>query len=105
MGIHFIKPSLAMDPAIDLRQPELLLYEPTKSGRLRLVGVEYFKADADQDLATDSDRPWLFGRPFDGPMLGHEPGMPIHYDLHVWIWKHNPSGMFAQFNPRVSCSP
>jgi hypothetical protein len=31
--------------------------------------------------------------------------MPEHYDLHVWLWKHNPEGMFAQFNPRVSCTP
>ena len=37
--------------------------------------------------------------PFDGPMLGHEPGMPIHYDLHAWLWKQNPSGMFARWNP------
>lgn len=42
-------------------------------------------------------------RPFDGPTLGHEPGMPIHHDLHAWVWKHNPAGTFAQFNPRVSC--
>ena len=41
--------------------------------------------------------------PFDGPMLGHEPGMPIHYDLHVWIWQHNPVGMLDQFNPSGSC--
>jgi hypothetical protein len=36
-------------------------------------------------------------------MEGHEPGMPIHYDLHAWVWKHNPSGDFAQFNPEVAC--
>jgi hypothetical protein len=30
--------------------------------------------------------------------------MPIHYDLHVWLWKHNPSGLFAPFNPEASCS-
>jgi hypothetical protein len=29
--------------------------------------------------------------------------MPIHYDLHVWVWDHNPSGMFTQWNPTVSC--
>lgn len=49
--------------------------------------------------------PVLFGRTFDGPMAGHGPGMPWHYDLHVWIWAHNPSGTFAQFNPapNVTC--
>jgi hypothetical protein len=45
----------------------------------------------------------LFGRPFDGPMLGHEPGMPPHYDLHVWVWQANPEGIFAPFNPNVTC--
>jgi hypothetical protein len=36
-------------------------------------------------------------------MLGHGPGMPIHYDLHLWIWAPNPRGMFAQYNPAVRC--
>ena len=47
-------------------------------GRLELVGI-----DADQNLTTDGDRPSLFGRAFDVPMLGHSPTMPIHYDLHT----------------------
>jgi hypothetical protein len=29
--------------------------------------------------------------------------MPIHYDLHVWLYKHNPAGTFAMWNPRVHC--
>ena len=45
----------------------------------------------------------LFGVPFDGPMLGHEPGMPKHYDLHVWLYERNPAGLFAAWNPRVHC--
>jgi len=36
-------------------------------------------------------------------MLGHNPQMPIHYDLHVWLAKHNPSGLFSQWNPAISC--
>ena len=61
--------------------------------------------DKDQNLATDDDRPSLFGVPFDGPMLGHEPGMPIHYDLHAWLWKKNPKGKFARWNPTVGTCP
>jgi hypothetical protein len=41
--------------------------------------------------------------PFDGPILGHETGMPIHCDLHVWLYRHNPAGLFAMRNPRVHC--
>jgi hypothetical protein len=103
MGIHYANPSLVADGELDVTKPEILVYQPTRSGKLRLGAIEYFQADADQDLATDTDRPSLFGLPFDGPMLGHEPGMPIHYDLHVWLYRHNPAGLFAMWNPRVHC--
>jgi len=26
-----------------------------------------------------------------------------HYDLHYWLYRPNPSGEFAQFNPDVNC--
>jgi hypothetical protein len=96
MGFHYIKPSLAGDLESNELQPELLLYAPTAAG-LKLVGVEYFQADAGQG------RPSLFGQGFNGPMPGHEPGMPVHYDLHVWLWEHNPAGMFAEWNVNVTC--
>ncbi len=103
MGIHYSNPELVADGKLDVTKPEILVYQPLPDGELRLGAVEYFQADADQDLATDPDRPSLFGLPFDGPMLGHEPGMPIHYDLHVWLYNHNPAGLFAAWNPRVRC--
>lgn len=103
MGIHAVNPALIADPAINPTQPEILLYLPKANGQLELIGVEYFKVDADQNLATDADRPSVFGQPFDGPMPGHTPTMPIHYDLHVWFWADNPAGMFAPFNPSLSC--
>ena len=103
MGIHYANPDLISDGELDVTKPEILVYQPMPSGKLRLGAVEYFAADADQDLATDPDRPSLFGMPFDGPMLGHEPGMPVHYDLHVWLYRHNPAGRFAMWNPRVHC--
>jgi len=103
MGIHAVNPALLGDPAIDPLQPEILLYVPRENGELRLVGAEYWKADADQSLATSGDRPSLFGRGFDGPMPGHNPTMPVHYDLHVWVAEANPNGVFALFNPSLSC--
>jgi hypothetical protein len=39
-------------------------------------------------------------------MEGHEPLIPKefhHYDMHAWIFKDNPLGMFAPTNPKVSC--
>jgi hypothetical protein len=103
MGIHYLNEANVADPAIRAGKPELLLYFPQPNGKLQLVGVEYFRPDADQDLTTDDDRPSLAGIPFDGPMEGHDPGMPRHYDLHAWVWKWNPSGVFAQFNPNLRC--
>lgn len=116
MGYHYIKPAL-VDLAVDAQEPELLLYEPAANGKRRLVAVEYFVPvincsgsvcapwfGPDPPTGSINPAPTLFGQTFNGPMPGHEPGMPWHYDLHVWIWKNNPSGMFAQFNPAVSCS-
>jgi hypothetical protein len=103
MGIHYANPELVADGKLDVERPEILVYQPTPGGKLRLGAIEYFQADADQDLATDDDRPWMFGVPFDGPMLGHNPEMPIHYDLHVWLYRHNPAGVFAMWNPAVEC--
>lgn len=103
MGYHYVNPALVADDMIDPTLPEALLYAPDPSGRLRLVAVEYVKDDADGELGTDEDRPTLFGHPFDGPMEGHEPGQPVHYDIHTWVWKRNPAGELAQFNPKVHC--
>jgi len=98
MGFHDSNLGL-MDLAVDHRKPELLLYAPKKNGATRLVGVEYVVPFVNQSA------PELFGQRFDGPMPGHEPGMPAHYDLHVWLWKHNRAGMFAPFNSKLSCTP
>ena len=105
MGIHAINPALLANDAIDIQRPEILLYVPKSNGKLELAGVEYWKVDADQNLGTNADLPWLFGRAFDGPMPGHGPpgAMPIHYDMHVWVAESNPDGPFALFNPAVSC--
>jgi hypothetical protein len=102
MGVHYLNPVLAAQ-APDPTKPAILLYAPTSSGTLRLLGAEWFQADADQDVTTDADRPTLFNQPFNGPMLGHDPMMPIHYDLHVWLYATNPAGVFAPWNPSVSC--
>ncbi|MEY2446111.1 MAG: hypothetical protein QOE00_2691 [Ilumatobacteraceae bacterium] len=103
MGYHFLNPVLASNDRIDPTQPEVLLYKQDAKGRFRLTGVEWFKADADQDLATDTDRPTLFGHVFDGPMPGHEPGMPVHFDLHAWVYTNNPTGELSAWNPNITC--
>ena len=105
MGIHYIHPPRLMDPAENILEPEILLYVETAEG-MKLIGLEYFHGIGAPDTPIPNPAPpapVLFGRPFDGPMDAHEPGQPPHYDLHVWVWQPNPSGMFAMFNPNVSC--
>lgn len=65
--------------------------------------MEWLSADPDQDVTTDDGRPSILGVSFDGPMLGHEQGMPVHFDLHAWIWNHNPAGIFTGVNPNITC--
>ena len=104
MGYHYLNPALAMNPAIDPLEPEVLLYAPKPNGKLELVGVEFFRRAADQTAPFDqSDKPSLFGRTFDGVMPEHAPGMGWHYDLHVWLWELNANGLFNPWNPGVTC--
>lgn len=98
MGFHYVHPELASDAKLIPTRPEVLLYEPTPTG-LQLVGVEYFIAEA----AARGDHPSVMGRQLEGPMPGHSPTMPRHYDLHLWVWKDNPHGMSATWNPAISC--
>jgi hypothetical protein len=98
MGVHYLNPELASDGLIHPRTPEVLLYEPTENG-LALVGVEYFVAEE----AANGNRPSVLGRPLEGPMPGHNAQMPDHYDLHLWVWRDNPDGLAANWNPAVSC--
>src|SRR5262249_8942859 len=98
MGFHFLTPAL-LGPNVDPFRPQILVYEPV-GDKLRLVAAEWFVP-----LATGvQQRPHLFGQPFDGPMEGHHPLMPSalhHYDLHVWLWKSNPAGLFSPTNTGV----
>ncbi len=97
MGVHYLNPALAAPGPVDPAKPAVLLYGPDKDGEPQLLGAEYFQP------AVGQPTPTLAGEPFDGPMPGHSPGMPEHFDLHVWTEVANPAGVFAQWNPRVTC--
>jgi hypothetical protein len=101
MGIHFANGGLVGDGELDAMKPEALLYEP-KDGKLQLVGVEYIVL-ADAWNAKHQTPPVLMGQLFNYSGAPNRYGIPAFYELHVWAWKNNPNGMFADWNPRVSC--
>jgi hypothetical protein len=92
MGYHYVNGGL-VDGVVEEFAPEALMYEPQKHGRPRLVGVEFVVPYADW---TEADPPSLHGLEFHPTDFGL-------WTLHVWLWKHNPDGMFRDWNPTVSC--
>lgn len=95
MGFHYANPEFLFDEGrVDLMEPEALMFEPGPGGQMKLVGMEYIVF---LDDWTSSDPPELLGQPFHV-----HPDLPI-WKLHLWLWKDNPNGMFADWNPRVSC--
>jgi hypothetical protein len=101
MGIHYLNPSL-LDDAVHATTPELVIYAPGRDGRLQLVAVEYLVLQADWD-ASHASPPSLFGEQFHLTPAGNRYGLPAFYELHAWVWQPNPSGMFFEWNPRISC--
>lgn len=89
-GIHYANLAL-IDGTASLLEPELLQYEPQAGGHLRLVGIEYIVP------LTEAQPPPLLGHQF------HANEAAGVWALHVWAWRNNPSGLFADWNPKVSC--
>jgi hypothetical protein len=106
MGVHFANGSLVGTPEVRLRHPEALVYAH-ENGRRRLVALEYVVLKKDWDAAHghNAPRPRLYGHRFNLTRAGNRFGLPTYYSLHAWIWKHNPAGMFAMWNPNVHCPP
>lgn len=122
MGIHFFRPDLLgitapPSPRVngtgthtDFRTPSILIYEPQADGSLRLVAVENLVFKASWRAAGHTAPPSFHGVPYDS--MVDDPATSIdeahmfepHFDRHVWIYRDNPNGVFAQFNPAVTCT-
>lgn len=91
MGIHYVNFQKVADGTISVGDPEVLVYLPDADGTLRFVAAEYMIPKF-----QSPEKPELFGQHFhEGPM--------DTWTLHAWIWRNNPDGMFADFNPKLSC--
>jgi len=101
MGYHYVN-FTELDGDYDPTQPEALLYEMDKHGNMHLVGVE-FVVVADPWDAENEIIPYFGMQEFDEV----SPPLPLpfrNYQLHVWIWKGNPKGIFTPLNPNVDCN-
>lgn len=93
-GKHYLNAAL-VDDRVELLRPELVMYEPQRDGSLQLVGVDYV---VPFDRWEGETGPTLLGVPF-----ARNEALGV-WALHIWAWRPNPSGMFAMWNPRVSCA-
>ena len=92
MGFHYLNFGL-IDDELDHTSPEALVYEK-RGNKDHLVAVE-FLSTAD----TDGTPPKVLGH----EMHPFEAAPFANWELHAWIWKPNPRGLLADFNPRVDC--
>jgi len=102
MGVHYVKPAL-FDDQLDVENPEALVYEPRR-GRLQLVAAEYITPAAAWHATHPGAQPDLMGHLFHYVPGPNRYGPDAFYELHVWAWKNNPHGAFADWNPAVSCA-
>ena len=104
MGLHFVNFDLVSRGIIDPTRPQIVIYEPTGDGRLKLIGVDFLLIasvwDADK---THTGPPQLMGQLFHYWESPNRFGLPAFYTLHIWAWKENPNGAFVNWHPNVSC--
>ena len=94
MGYHHVNQGyLSRDVEID--KPQILLYEGLPDSSYRLNGVEFIIPY--RFWPRDSVAPVLMGQ-----KLHNEDNLKFWY-LHVWAWRENPDGPFANFHPDVRC--
>ena len=104
MGLHYLKGSILHDGEIDKYDPEIILFEPTRDGGIRITGADYIVFVSEWEANHKGEGPpsidgQLFHF-FDAP---NRFGLDPFYTLHVWAWQENPVGTFANWNPNVSC--
>ena len=102
MGLHFVNGALVNAGVIDATRPQIVIYEPTPNGGLRLIGADYLVL-ADAWDKKNQGAPELMGQLFHYFEAPNRFGLPAFYTLHVWAWKDNPNGAFVNWHPNVSC--
>jgi hypothetical protein len=103
MGLHYVNMDLVNKGEVKLNRPQIVIYEPTSDGRVRLTGADYLIIAEGWDKKHPGDPPQLMGQLFHLFDAPNRFGLPAFYTLHVWAWKDNPNGAFVNWHPHVSC--
>jgi len=101
MGFHYFRADLMETDEVDVLRPEVLVYAPGDDGRLHLAAVEWVARSATSNPPGVSTPPSVLGAQMH--IIAPAPAGPAFYLTHAWVWKENPAGMFADWNPDVSC--
>ena len=98
MGYHYFNAELMADLSTDVLHPEALVYAPNEEGELKLAAVEWVVRGQNSNPAGVSSPPSVLGMPMHilVPAVGF-------YLMHAWVWKPNPAGIMADWNPNVGC--
>ena len=91
VGTVYVHMARLLDGVINPELPDALIYEPSRNGPPKLVGVEFAVPNTGQNPPT-----------FLGTTFQREDEFGV-FALHAWVWRANPEGLFAETNPRVSC--
>jgi len=102
MGLHYVNGDLVNSGILDPTRPQIVIYEPTPNGDLKLIGADFLVL-ADMWNASHAGPPQLMGQLFHLFPSPNRFGLPAFYTLHVWAWKANPNGAFVNWHPNVSC--
>jgi hypothetical protein len=102
MGLHYVNLPLVIDGVLDPAKPEIIIYEPLPNGALKMTGADFlvFAADWHQNNTATPELQGQLLHLFESP---NRFGLPNFYTLHVWAWKENPTGAFANWHSNVSC--
>jgi hypothetical protein len=94
MGVHYVNAKLITGNPVELGRPQAVMYEPAPNGKMSLIAVEYITLKGPAALE---------GQLFNFTGAPNRYGLDPFYELHVWAWKANPRGPFADMNPNVTC--
>jgi len=93
MGVHYVNATL-IGETVDIKKPQAVMYEATPDGAMQL----------NRGRIHHHQGAGVAGQPaVQLQQRANRYGLPPFYELHVWAWKMNPRGAFADMNPTVTC--